>query len=420
MQTVSKIADNILGKEEVAEASTTPARSHEKMRAVTYQGKKHMAVEEVGRPLLTHSSDVIVKITSCTICSGSDGHIFSGEIPTLDKGATIGHEGMGIVVEKGPEVKKLNIGDRVVMAFAIACGTCDHCKKGQFTGCETTNDSKLAEKMYGHSPAALFGYSRLLGNVPGSQAEFVRVPFADVNCLKVPSDVPDEKALFISDVLCTSLHATELGEVAENDTVAIWGLGPIGLCAARWCQIKGAKRVVGIDLVSDRLNLAKKALNIEVVDRTGMTSQQLVERLLSMEPKGFDVTIEAVGFRFPVSMTHKVARTVGLESDTPEMIDECLTALKPYGNVSIIGDYAGYANGFPVGKIMFKHATVRSGQCPCQKYFDFVMEKLRDGTFDPTFMISHHITLDEIPKAYEKLDKKEDGFVKVFCRVSLP
>jgi threonine dehydrogenase-like Zn-dependent dehydrogenase len=323
---------------------------------------------------------------------------------------------MGIVTEKGPGVKDLKVGDRVVMAFDIACGECEHCQKQQFTGCETTNDSKLADKVYGHAPAALFGYSRLLGNVPGSQAEYVRVPFADVNCCKVPEDVPDEKALYVSDVLCTSLHAAELGEVKEGDTVAIWGLGPIGLCTARWCQIKKARRIIAIDLVSDRLALAQRALGIEVIDRTGMTSQQLINKLLELEPKGFDVTIEAVGFRFPVSTVHKIARTVGLETDTPEIIDECLTTLKPYGHVSIIGDYAGYCHGFPIGKIMFKHATVRSGQCPCQKYFDYVMKCLQDGTFDPTFMITHRISLEDIPKAYEKLDKKEDGYIKVFVR----
>ncbi|KAJ3381065.1 hypothetical protein HDU92_005595 [Lobulomyces angularis] len=418
MNPISKKVDDMKGKMPVSEGSATPLRSDtENMRAVTWQGKRKMSVEYVPKPLITHDEDVVVKITACTICSGSDGHIFAGEIPTMDKGFTVGHEGMGIVVAKGNKVTKLDIGNRCVISFSIACGKCEHCLKKQFTGCETTNDSKLADDFYGHAPAALFGYSRLLGNVAGSQAEFVRVPFGDVNCYKVPDDVPDEKALFLSDVLCTSLHAAELGEVSEGDTVCIWGLGPIGLCTARWCQIKGAKRIIGIDMVPERISLAREKLGIEVFDRTGLTSQQLCDKLLEMEPKGFDCCVEAVGFRFAMSKTHKVSRALGMETDTPELIDECLTCLKPYGKVSIIGDYAGYANMFPVGKIMFKHATLRSGQCPCQKYFKYVMEKVQDGTFDPTFMVSHNISLEDIPAAYEKLHKKEDGFVKVFVKL---
>jgi threonine dehydrogenase-like Zn-dependent dehydrogenase len=244
----------------------------------------------------------------------------------------------------------------------------------------------------------------------------VRVPFADVNCYPVPDDVPDEKALYMSDVLVTSLHAVDMAEVKEGETVAIWGLGPIGLCAARWAQIRGASRVIGIDVVPERLALAKNSLGIEVIDRTNMSSQEFTNHFLSMVPDGVDAAIEAAGFRYAMSRVHKVARAVGLETDTPEIIDECLTCIRQYGRLSIIGDYAGYSVAFPVGKIMFKHATVRSGQCPCQKYFDYVMDKLRDGTFDPTFMITNRITLDQVPEAYHKLVNKEDGWIKVFIR----
>jgi len=418
MNAISKAADNYVGKKSVIEGSTQPNLSPDTtMRAITWQGKQSMKLEQVPKPLITHENDVIVKITACTICSGSDGHMYAGELPTMDKGLVIGHEGMGIVEQKGPGVKKFNVGDRVVIAFDIACGTCEHCLKKEFTGCEKTNDSKLADKVYGHGTAAIFGYSRLMGNINGSQAEYVRVPFADINCYKVPDGVPDEKALFLSDVLCTSLHATKLGEVSEGKTVCIWGLGPIGLCTARWCQIEGASRIVALDVVPDRLKLAKEKLGIEVIDRSSLSSKELTDKLLELEPKGFDACIECVGFRFPVGVTHTISRAVGLETDTPELIDECLTALKPFGVVSVISDYAGYANAFPVGKIMIKHATVRSGQCPCQKYFPYVMEKVQDGTFDPTFMITHRIKLEDIPMAYEKLHKKEDGFVKVFVKV---
>lgn len=417
MQPVSNLMDKMMGKKPVSEGATRPLQSNtETMRAVTWQGKKDAKVEQVPKPLLTHPDDVIVRITAFSICSGSDGHIFACEIPTMKKGFIIGHEAMGVIEEKGNNVKKLKEGDRVVIAFDIACGTCEHCLKQQYSSCETTNDSKLSEKFFGHAPGAFFGYSELMGGVPGSQAEFVRVPFGDVNCFKVPDNVPDEKALYMTDVLATSLHACELGEVSSEDTVCIWGLGPIGLCAARWCQIRRAKRVIGIDMVPERLRLAEDVLGIEVIDRKGLNSKELCDKLLRMVPKGVDVAIEAVGFRFPMSMTHKVSRALNLETDTPEIIDECLTCLKPYGRVSIVGDYAGYANMFPIGKIMFKNATVRSGQTPCQKYFDYILSKLQDGTMDPTFMITNRITMEEVPDAFMKLDKKEQGWIKVFAR----
>lgn len=415
---MTKAIDETLGKMPVAHDQPRPRYSDtETMRAVVWQGKRKVAVSTVPKPLVTHEADAIVRVTACTICSGSDGHIFAGEIPGIEKGQIMGHEAMGIIESTGAAVKKFKTGDRVVIAFDIACGSCEHCQKQQYTGCEATNDSKLADEFYGHAPAGLFGYGSLLGNHDGSQAEFVRVPFADVNCCRVPAEVPDEKALLISDVVCTSLHAVEMGEVKEGDTVAIWGLGPIGLCTARWCQIRGARRIVGIDLVPDRLALARRALNIEVIDRSACrNSKDLCDKLEMMEPKGFDVCIEAVGFRFAATPKHRIMRALALETDTPEIIDEGLTVLKPYGKVSIIGDYAGYANMFPVGKIMFKAATLRSAQCPVQKYFDYVVEQLRNGTFDPTFILTHNITLEDAPLAYEKLDQKEDGFVKVFIR----
>lgn len=417
MNTIANKVDDHLGKNPIGQGSAQPLRSEvETMRAITWQGKKKMAVSTVAKPLITDDKDVIVKITACSVCSGSDGHLYANEIPGMEKGFTVGHEGMGIVEAKGDAVKTLSIGDRVVIAFDIACGECEHCKNKEFSGCEVTNNSKVAEKFYGHSSGALFGYGSLMGETSGSQAEYVRVPFADTNCYKVPEGVPDEKALYLSDVLCTSLHGCEMAELKEGETVAIWGLGPIGLCTARWAQIKGAKRIIGIDMVPERLALAKSALGIEVIDRTGLTSQQVCDKIAEMVPGGVNVAIEAVGFRFAITAKHKVARAVGLETDTPEIIDECLTCIAQNGRVAIVGDYAGYANAFPIGKVMFKQATIRSAQCPCQKYFQYVMEKVQDGTFDPTFMISHRITIDEIPAAYEKLHKKEDGYIKMFVR----
>jgi threonine dehydrogenase-like Zn-dependent dehydrogenase len=417
MNAISKVVDNIVGHRDVADAQPRPLRSEtEMMRAVTWQGKRSMKVTDIGKPLITHQGDAIVKVTACAICSGSDGEMYAGEVPTMDAGFVMGHECMGIIESVGGSVSKFKVGQRVVVSACIACGSCNHCKKQQFAGCEETNNSKLAEKVYGHASTGVFGFSRLLGNYDGSQAQWVRVPFADVNCYPIPDDVSDEKALFLSDVLCTSLHACELGSVQEGDTVCIWGLGPIGLCTARWCQIRKCKRIIAIDLVPERLALAREKLGIEVVDRSKMNSTQLTAKILEMVPEGLDVAIEAVGFRFPMSVPHKVAHAVGLETDTPEMIDECLTCITPYGRVAIIGMYSGYCHAFPIGKIMFKHATVKGGMVPCHKYFEYVMGLVQNGTFDPTFMVTHRFdSLEELPAAYAKLDKKQDGYIKVIA-----
>lgn len=416
--TVAKFADTIAGRKDVAEGSTDANVDPSKlMKAITWQSPKNVTCSMVPKPCVTHPKDAIVKVTACTICSGSDLHLYAGEIPGMTPGFIMGHEAMGVVVEKGEDVRKFNVGDRVVIAFDIACGQCDCCQREEYTGCRETNDSKMAESLLGHSPSAIFGYSAALGNVAGSQAEFVRVPIADVNCFKIPESVADKKALYMSDVLCTSLHAVDIGNVKEGDTVCIWGLGPIGLNAARWCQIKGAKRVVGIEHVKERLDLAVHALNIDVIDRTGLTTGQLTDEILQIIPLGADVCIEAVGMRFPLSLLHKVERAIGLETDTPEVLQECFKVARPYGRISIIGDYVGIANQFPIGMIMMKHLTVVSGQCPCQKYFPYVMDMLEKEEIDPTFMITHEINLEAAPLAYQKLLDREDGIVKVFINL---
>jgi len=420
LNAAAKLVDNYMGKNPVAEGTTSEVKYEPgaSMKAVTWQAPGRVAVETVPKPAITHDGDVIVKVTSCTICSGSDSHLYSGQIPGLDVGFIMGHEAMGIIESKGNDVKNFQVGDRVVIAFDVACGCCDMCQRQEFTGCRETNESRMAENLFGHAPSAIFGYSRLLGNLSGSQAEFVRVPLADVNCFKIPDNIPDEKALYMSDVLCTSLHAVEMGEVKEGDTVCIWGLGPIGLCAARWCQIRGAARVIGIDMVPERLQLAEKALGIEVLDRNMLTTEAVTSRLHELVPGGVDCSIEAAGFRFDMSFFHKMQRAVALETDTPEILLECFKATRPYGVVSIIGDYVGIANQFPIGFIMMKHLKVLSGQCPCQKYFPYVLEKLQDGSIDPTFMITNRIRLEDAPTAYEKLYHQKDGFIKVFIEVA--
>ncbi|EFJ33470.1 hypothetical protein SELMODRAFT_266960 [Selaginella moellendorffii] len=417
MNAAAQALDEKVGKVPVAQGSTRPATSDtEVMRAITWQGKKTISLDKVPKPVITHPKDVIVKVTACTICSGSDSHVYAGEVPDTSKGQIMGHEGCGVVSEVGEAVTKFKAGDRVVIAFDIACGECDYCKRGEFTGCDTTNDSKLSEFVYGHRHSGIFGYGNLLGGVPGSQAEFVRVPFADVNCYKIPDEVPDEKALYLSDVLCTSYHAVMLaGGVKAGETVAIWGLGPIGLCAARWCQIMGASKVVGIDFVKERLEVAEKKLGITVIDRNSV--KDVPKRIFELVPGGVDASIEAAGFRFPVTILHKVERTVGLETDTADILNELLLATRKWGRVSVIADYLGYCNHFGIGMLMMKHLTLRSGQCPCQRYFDTVMDHVKSGKFDPSFMVTHRIKLEDAPEAYSKLFNKEDGYIKVFIEM---
>lgn len=417
MNAAAKLLDNYLGKNEVAEGSTQPnVSSNETMKAIVYASAKKTACVDKPKPVLTHPKDVIVKVTACSVCSGSDSHLYSGEIVTTDEGFILGHEACGVVAEAGTEVTQFKKGDRVVIAFDIACGECAYCQRGEFTGCDVTNDSRLFEEMYGGPAAgAIFGYSRLMGNIPGSQAEFVRVPFADVNCYAIPDDVPDEKALYVSDVLSTSLHATDMGEVGEGDSVVIWGLGPIGLYAAAWSKLKGARRVLAIDKVDERLALARDKIGVEVLDRSDLSSAQVVNKVRDLfGPAGVDVVIDATGFRFSETLVSKFERAVGLETDTPDILTECFSVVRKYGRVSIIADYIGYANHFPIGHIMMKHLTVRSGQCPVQKYFKTVMEALQKQQIDPTLMITHRLTLDEVPHAYDQLFLKKEGYIKVF------
>jgi threonine dehydrogenase-like Zn-dependent dehydrogenase len=379
MNFVAAKVDKVLGKHEVMEGQGPPLRSKDvMMKAVTWEGTKKVKVSTLGKPLITDSKDVILKVTACCICSGSDSHVYCKEIPGLEPGFTLGHECCGVVDEVGSEVTKHKVGDRVVVAFNIACGQCAWCKREEYSGCDLTNQSKLGDKFFGHAHGAIFGYGCMLGNVPGSQAEFVRVPIADVNCYPIPDSVPDEKALYLSDVLCTSLHAVEMGEVHEGDTVVIWGLGPIGLYTARWSQIRGAGRVIGVDLVPERLALAKEKFGIEVVDRSDLSSHELVQRLQEMVPDGADTVVEAVGFRFPTTTLHKIERAIGMvriakcfsftaplvkytalqETDTADILTECMTVVRKYGRVSIIGDYCGLVSRFercryPTERVLF-------------------------------------------------------------------
>jgi len=307
----------------------------------------------------------------------------------------------------------LEMNDRVVVSFAIADGTCMHCQRGEFTACEGTNPSKAMKEMYGHQLSGIFGYSHLTGGYPGGQAEFVRIPFADINCLRVPDTVPDDKALYLSDVLCTSFWANEMGSVGEGDTVAVWGLGPIGLLTAMWAVRRGARRVVGIDCVPERLEIAERELGIETIN---YKNEDTVKALVEKFPHGVDVGIDATGFRFCKSYKHSFERLAGLETDTPEILTEIMYSVRMFGRVSIVGDYFGTANGFPIGMLMEKGLTVRGGQCPVQRFWKDILKQLENEEIDPSFIITHRLQLSDGPSAYDKFFNHKDGYIKVFLR----
>jgi len=300
-----------------------------------------------------------------------------------------------------------------VVAFGICCGKCEYCLREEYTACDTTNPSKLMEEMYGHRSAGLYGYSHLTGGIPGGQAEYVRVPFADMNCLIVPDNLPDEQALYLSDVIPTAYHGTELAGVGNGSTVAIWGLGPIGLMAARWAQLRKAGRIIGIDCIPERLNVARNHLGIEVIN---FKEQDTCKTLEALVPGGLDVTIEAAGFEYPTTLRHKAEMAVGLETDTADILTEMITSTRKFGVVSIIGVYSGTCNHFPIGAMMEKGLTMRGGQSPTQKYWKMCLEKIRSGELDPTFIITHKATLAAGPQLYDKFFNRKDGVIKVFLR----
>ncbi|KAJ0404581.1 hypothetical protein ATCC90586_004877 [Pythium insidiosum] len=417
----------------VAQGSCAPKYSHhETMKALTFQGTSILSGHRVAfsdhpKPLLTHEKDVILKVELSAI-SGCDLNLFSGDLPSADKGKILGHEAVGTVVDVGSMVRKFHRGDRAVVSLCIACGECAFCAKSEFSECDRTNDSKLFGEIYGgqRGPAAILGYSRLTGNMPGCQAEFVRVPFADVNLCHVPPSVSNDKAIFASDVLASGLHAATLGCVQQGDIVAIWGLGPVGLLAGKWCKLRGAQRVIGIDRVPERLRLARDAFGMETIDRTGLSSQHVVDRLHDLLPLakssggGVDVAIEAAGFRFAQSSGHKVERTLGMETDSADILNEMAMCTRKFGRLAIVGDYLGVANGFPLGHVTQKHLSVKAGFVPAQRYFSEVMEALEKGTIDPTVVVSHSVPLHDGPTAYDKLYKFEGGHVKVLLRNAMP
>ena len=388
------------------------------MRAVCWRGKHEVAVENVPDPHLINPRDAIVKVSLTAIC-GSDLHLYDGCIPTMKQGDILGHEFMGEVVEVGPAVRNLRPGDRVVVPFAIACGRCFYCKKQLFSLCDNSNpNAALGEAAYGAAPAGLFGYSHLMGGYAGGQAEYVRVPFADVGPLKVPSHLADEQVLLLSDVLPTGWQAAEQCGIEPGDTVAVWGCGPVGQLAMQAARLLGAARVIAVDRVRERLELAHEWSGAEMVDYSHVDMLEALRDLTGGQ--GPDRCIDAVGMEahgYGLDAWYDRAKaSLRLETDRPTALRECLQACRKGGTVSIPGVYGGVLDKVNLGAAFNKGLTLRLGQTHVHRYMEPLLRRIEAGEIDTTRVISHRLTLDEAPDAYRAFRDKEEGCVKVVMR----
>ncbi|MEO8285993.1 MAG: zinc-dependent alcohol dehydrogenase [Chloroflexota bacterium] len=388
------------------------------MKANCWMGTKKMEVQDVPDPRILNRHDAIVKISSTAIC-GSDLHMYNGLLATMQRGDVLGHEFMGEVVEVGPDVKNLKVGDRVIVPFPISCGKCYYCQEGWPSICENTNPNGwMQEALWGHATAGVYGYSHMLGAYAGGQAEYARVPFADVNPLKVPSDVPDEKVLFLTDAFPTGYFAADNCEIQPGDTIAIWGAGPIGQFAARSAFLLGAERVIVIDRVDYRLRMAEQAgaetINFEEADSVLDVLKDITGG------RGPDACIDAVGMQASgggiLGALDHVKQAVKLETDRPMVLREVMRAVRNGGRISIVGDYIGIIDNVPFGAVMNRGITMRMGQAPVQRYYHQLLERILNGDMDPSFVATHTLPLSETPKGYELMDKKEDGCVKVVVK----
>ncbi|KAI8370142.1 chaperonin 10-like protein [Choanephora cucurbitarum] len=383
------------------------------MLACVWVGKEKLEMRRVPKPEITDDEDVIIKVTGSTVC-GSDLHLYHGEIMQLKEGEILGHECMGIVEKVGSKVTKVQPGDRVVASFNIACGKCQYCQKKLFSACDNTNNSSVMQKLFGHRISGIIGYSHFVGGFSGGQAEYARILFGNTNLVKIPEQVPDEKALYLSDIVPTSYHALWSADVQEGDVVGVWGLGPIGLCAVQWLRnVYKAKRIIAIDNVPERLELAKVRWGAEVINFE--KDKDVSAKVLELVPEGLDRSIDCAGFRYAKSLLHKAERAVGLETDTSEVINEMVRSTKKYGTMALIADYAAYANHVLVGGIMEKGLRlVGCGQAPIQRHWDKCLEHISKDEFDPTVILTHRFPFEQTPEVYRRFDLKEANIMKVF------
>ncbi|MBV9245943.1 MAG: glutathione-dependent formaldehyde dehydrogenase [Methylobacteriaceae bacterium] len=390
------------------------------MKALCWHGSRDIRCDQVPDPKIEHPRDAIVKVTSCAIC-GSDLHLFDGYMPGMKSGDVMGHEFMGEVVEVGGQSKgALKVGDRVVVPFTIICGECDQCRSGYFSVCERTNRNKdAAEKMFGHTTAGLFGYTHLTGGYPGGQAEYVRVPFADKTHIKVPRNgLSDEQVLFLGDIFPTGWQAAIQCDIQPSDTVAVWGCGPVGQMTIRSAVLLGAKQVIAIDNVPERLAMARAGGAITI----DFGSESVVVRLNDLtHGKGPEKCIDAVGMEAHATATldsiyDTLKQSVMLETDRPHVLREMMYVCRPAGTLSIPGVYGGLLDKLPFGAVMNKGLTIRTGQTHVNRWSDDLLRRIEEGQIDPSFVITHRSSLEQGPDLYKTFRDKEDGCVKVVLR----
>ena len=388
------------------------------MKALCWHGAGDMRCDSVPDPAIEHPRDAIIKVTACAIC-GSDLHIYDGIIPSMERGDVLGHETMGEVVEVGSQNKKLKVGDRIVVPFTISCGECFFCRRGFFSGCERTNpNAAMAEKLWGHSPAGLFGYSHMLGGYRGGQAEYLRVPYADVGPIKAPANLSDEQVLFLSDIFPTGFMAAEFCNIQPGDTIAIWGCGPVGQFAIRSAFLLGAERVIAIDTVPERLALAQSA-GAQTLD---FRKEDIYERIQELtQGRGADACIDAVGTEADVSASFdsaldraKVATFMG--TDRPHVLRQAIHCCRNFGTVSIVGVYGGFLDKIPMGSAINRGLTFKMAQTPVQRYLPGLLARIEKGEIDPSFVITHRASLQEGPELYKTFRDKKDGCIKVVLR----
>ncbi len=390
------------------------------MKAVCWAGTHKVIVEEVPEPRIINPRDAIVQVSSTAIC-GSDLHLFDGYVPTVEVGDILGHEFMGEIVEVGPGVNNLHVGDRVVIPFSISCGECFYCKRGLWSLCDNSNPNAwMAENLYGYSPAGFFGYSHLVGGYAGGQAEYARVPFADVGAFKLPVDgLSDDQVLFLSDIFPTGYMAAENCDIQPGDTIAIWGCGPVGQLAIKSAYLLGADRVIAIDRIPERLQMAQTQGKAEVINyqEEPDVAQQLKDRTGGRGP---DACIDAVGMEaHGLGVDYWYDRTMQamrLESDRPTALRQIIQSCRKGGSVSIAGAYGGLIDKFPIGAAFNKGLTLKMGQANVQKYMWPLFQRIQKGEIDPSFLITHHLSLEDAPHGYHIFKNKAEGCIKVVLK----
>ncbi len=387
------------------------------MKALCWHGAGDVRIDTVPNPKIIEPRDAIVKVTATAIC-GSDLHLYGGLMPTMEPGDVLGHEFMGEVMEVGPGAStKLKPGDRVVVPFTISCGSCFFCQKGLFSLCDTSNpNAEMARKAMGHSPAGLFGYSHMLGGFAGGQAEYVRVPFADIGPMKIPSGLRDEQVLFLSDIFPTGYMGAENCGIEQGDTVAVWGCGPVGQFAIQSAWMLGAGRVIAIDRVLERLQTAEKHGKAETIN---FEREGVYDRLMDMtKGRGPDRCIDAVGTEAHAggsfdAVIDKAKVAVYLGTDRPHVLREAIMCCRKGGTISIPGAYVGMVDKIPFGAAMNKGLTLKMGQTHMHKYMRPLLERIEKGDIDPSFIITHRLKLTDAPSAYKTFRDKQDGCIKV-------